>query len=136
VAGPRTPYCSEPVTRTCACGTRFVRRHARLLFRARPRSLGQISRDIRDYLRWRSEIAGYHRGARSGLTRSRRNRPRVGACSIRASGLLASGGLGMPSLSKVRLAGKCDCSTSWMISAFSDAGYLMPRPPHPRSCFF
>src|SRR5262249_21583296 len=42
----------------------------------------------------------------------------------------------MPSLSKVRLAGRCDCSTSWMISAFSDAGYLMPRPPHPRSCFF
>jgi hypothetical protein len=24
--------------------------------------------------------------------------------------------------------------TSWMISAFSDAGYLMPRPPI--SCFF
>ncbi|MGY3413213.1 hypothetical protein ACVWZV_009379 [Bradyrhizobium sp. GM5.1] len=23
-----------------------------------------------------------------------------------------------------------DCSTSRMISAFSDAGYLMPRPPH------
>src|SRR6516225_8543108 len=42
----------------------------------------------------------------------------------------------MPSLPKVRLAGRCDCSTSWMISAFSDAGYLMPRPPHPRSCFF
>src|SRR6516162_11015374 len=42
----------------------------------------------------------------------------------------------MPSLSKVRLAGRCDCSTSWMISALSDAGYLMPRPPHPRSSFF
>src|SRR6266513_436597 len=42
----------------------------------------------------------------------------------------------MPSLSSVRLAGRCDCSTSWMISAFSEAGYLMPRPPHPRSCFF
>jgi hypothetical protein len=23
-----------------------------------------------------------------------------------------------------------------MISAFSDAGYLIPRRPHPRSCFF
>src|ERR1700739_4503549 len=42
----------------------------------------------------------------------------------------------MPSLSRVRLAGRCDCSTNWMISTFSDAGYLMPRPPHPRSCFF
>src|ERR1700761_6154957 len=42
----------------------------------------------------------------------------------------------MPNLSNVRLVGRCDCSTSWMISAFSDAGYLMPRPPHPRSCFF
>jgi putative SOS response-associated peptidase YedK len=29
---------------------------------------------------------------------------------------------GMPSLSSVRLAGRCDCSTSSMISAFSDAG--------------
>src|SRR5882672_4771158 len=42
----------------------------------------------------------------------------------------------MPSLSSVRLAGKCDCSTSRMISVFSDAVYLMPRLPHPRSCFF
>src|SRR3954465_14079395 len=42
----------------------------------------------------------------------------------------------MPSLSKVRLAGRCDCSTSWMISAFSDAGYLMPRPPIPAHAFF
>src|SRR6478736_1547061 len=42
----------------------------------------------------------------------------------------------MPSLSKVRLAGRCDCSTNWMISAFSDAEYLMRRPPHLRSCFF
>jgi hypothetical protein len=23
-----------------------------------------------------------------------------------------------------------------MISSFSDAGYLIPRRPHPRSCFF
>src|ERR1700704_3408804 len=36
--------------------------------------------------------------------------------------------LGVPSLPKVRLAGRCDCSTNWMISAFSEAGYLMPRP--------
>ena len=42
----------------------------------------------------------------------------------------------MPSLSKVRLAGRCDCSTNWMISAFSDAGYLTPRPPHPVDAFF
>jgi hypothetical protein len=42
----------------------------------------------------------------------------------------------MPSLSSVRLAGTCDCSTSSMISAFSDAGYLTPRSPHPRSNFF
>jgi hypothetical protein len=39
-------------------------------------------------------------------------------------------------LLRVRLTGMGDCSTSRMISAFSDAGYLMPRPPHPRSCFF
>src|SRR6516165_10111625 len=42
----------------------------------------------------------------------------------------------MPSLSKVRLAGRCDCSTSWMISAFSDAGYLMPLLPIPAHAFF
>src|SRR4030088_2374725 len=30
---------------------------------------------------------------------------------------------GMPSLPKVRLAGRCDWSTNWMISAFSEAGY-------------
>src|SRR6185369_4295003 len=42
----------------------------------------------------------------------------------------------MPGLSSVRLAGRCDCSTSSILSAFSDEGYLMPRPPHPRSCFF
>src|SRR4029077_18435466 len=45
-------------------------------------------------------------------------------------------GAGDTEFVQVRLAGRCDCSTSWMISAFSDAGYLMPRPPHPRSCFF
>jgi hypothetical protein len=28
------------------------------------------------------------------------------------------------------------CSTKWMISAFSEAGYLVPPPPHRRSCFF
>ena len=32
--------------------------------------------------------------------------------------------------------GRCDCSTRRMISSFSEAGYLMPRLPHPRSCFF
>src|ERR1700691_6644447 len=42
----------------------------------------------------------------------------------------------MPSLSSVRLAGRCDCSTSSIISAFSDAGYLMPRPPIPAHTFF
>jgi transposase InsO family protein len=45
-------------------------------------------------------------------------------------------GLGMPSFSSVRLTGRADCSTSRMISAFWDAEYLMPRPPHPRSRFF
>src|SRR6056297_3072118 len=32
--------------------------------------------------------------------------------------------------------GRCEASTVRMISSFSDAGYLMPRTPHPRSCFF
>src|ERR1700737_273712 len=41
-----------------------------------------------------------------------------------------------PSFSSVRRAGRCDCSTSRMISSFSEAGYLIPRCPHPRSCFF
>src|SRR5262245_17129117 len=41
----------------------------------------------------------------------------------------------MPSLSSVCFADKCDRSTSWMISAFSDAGYLMPDPPHPVHAF-
>src|SRR5690606_17728814 len=42
----------------------------------------------------------------------------------------------MPSRSKVCLVGRCDCSTSRMISSFSEAGYLIPGLPHPRSCFF
>src|SRR4051812_49079059 len=42
----------------------------------------------------------------------------------------------MPILSRVRRTGKADCSTSRMISSFSAAGYLMWRPPHPRSAFF
>src|SRR3954452_363804 len=42
----------------------------------------------------------------------------------------------MPSISSVRRTGRCDCSTRRMISAFSEAGYLMRRPPQPRSCFF
>src|SRR3984957_11423252 len=41
----------------------------------------------------------------------------------------------MPSFSSVRRAGQGDCSTSRMISVLSDAEYLMPRLPHPRSCF-
>ena len=44
--------------------------------------------------------------------------------------------LGMPSFTSVRRTGKWDCSTSWMIASFSQAGYLMPRPPHPPSHFF
>ena len=43
---------------------------------------------------------------------------------------------GIPSLSSVRRAGRWDCSTSLMISSFSDAGYLILARPHPRSCFF
>src|SRR3712207_3627354 len=42
----------------------------------------------------------------------------------------------MPSFSRVRRTGRWDCSTTRMISSFSEAGYLMPRPPQPRSCFF
>src|SRR5438094_8288191 len=42
----------------------------------------------------------------------------------------------MPSLVKVRRTGSDECSTSRMISSFSEAGYLMPRRPQPRSCFF
>src|SRR3954447_279665 len=42
----------------------------------------------------------------------------------------------MPSFSNVRRTGRWDCSTSRMISSFSEAGYLIPRLPHPRSCFF
>jgi hypothetical protein len=42
----------------------------------------------------------------------------------------------MPSFSSVRLTGMGDCSTSRMISAFSDAGYLMPRPPIRDHAFF
>ena len=42
----------------------------------------------------------------------------------------------MPSFSRVRFTGKCVCSTSRIICNFSDAGYLIPRRPHPRACFF
>ena len=38
--------------------------------------------------------------------------------------------------SSVRRTGKADSSTSRMISSFSEAGYLMWRPPHPPSRFF
>ena len=42
----------------------------------------------------------------------------------------------MPIFSSVRRTGKVDSSTSWMISSFSEAGYLMRRSPHPPSRFF
>src|ERR1700693_4892548 len=42
----------------------------------------------------------------------------------------------MPSFSSVRRTGRWDCSTRRIISSFSEAGYLIPRLPHPRSCFF
>ena len=41
-----------------------------------------------------------------------------------------------PSRPSVLRADNADSSTSRMISIFSDAGYLMPRLPHPLSCFF
>ncbi len=34
------------------------------------------------------------------------------------------------------LPGAADRQIRRMISSFSEAGYLMPRPPQPRSCFF
>src|SRR5271155_2415527 len=42
----------------------------------------------------------------------------------------------MPSVCSVRRAGRWECSTRRMISSFSEAGTLIPRLPHPRSCFF
>ena len=42
----------------------------------------------------------------------------------------------MPSFCNVRPAGRWDCSTRRMISSFSEAGYLIPRRPHPRSCLW
>src|SRR5665811_778139 len=42
----------------------------------------------------------------------------------------------MPSVSSVRRAGRWDRSTRRMISSFSEAGYLIPRCPHPQSYFF
>ena len=42
----------------------------------------------------------------------------------------------MPSVASVGRTGRCDCSTRRMISNFSEAGYLIARLPHPRSCFF
>src|SRR6202035_5454184 len=44
--------------------------------------------------------------------------------------------LGIPICPSVRRTGRWDCSTSRMISSFSEAEYLMPRPPHPPSRFF
>ena len=42
----------------------------------------------------------------------------------------------IPSVASVRRTGRRDCSTRRMISSFSEAGYLIARLPHPRSCFF
>src|SRR3954467_15567409 len=42
----------------------------------------------------------------------------------------------MPICSNDRRTGRWDCSTSWMISSFSAAGYLIRRPPIPRHAFF
>ena len=42
----------------------------------------------------------------------------------------------VPSFSSVRHTGRWDCSTRRMISSFSEAGYLIPRLPHPLSCVF
>jgi hypothetical protein len=42
----------------------------------------------------------------------------------------------MPISSSVLRTGSGEVSTVRMISSFSDAGYLMRRPPHPRSRFF
>jgi hypothetical protein len=44
--------------------------------------------------------------------------------------------LGMPILFRVCLVGRSDPSTVRMISSYSEAGYLICRRPHPRSCFF
>ena len=42
----------------------------------------------------------------------------------------------MAIFSSVRRTGRWDCSTKRMISSFSEAECLIPRLPHPRSCFF
>src|SRR6185503_11474815 len=42
----------------------------------------------------------------------------------------------MPSISKVRRVGRCDCSTRRMISSFSEPGSLMPRLPIRDHAFF
>src|SRR5215203_6725800 len=42
----------------------------------------------------------------------------------------------MPICASVRRTGSGEVSTVRMISSFSDAGYLMRYPPHPRSRFF
>src|SRR6516225_6771735 len=43
---------------------------------------------------------------------------------------------GIPIGASVRRIESDDCSTSSMTSNFSDAEYLMKRPPHPRERFF
>lgn len=42
----------------------------------------------------------------------------------------------MPNLCWVCFAGRCDCTTTRMISDIWDARYLILRLPHFRSCFF
>src|SRR6476661_6367956 len=42
----------------------------------------------------------------------------------------------MPSFSSVQRTGKWQCSTSWMISSFSQAGYLIRRRPIRDHAFF
>jgi hypothetical protein len=43
---------------------------------------------------------------------------------------------GTPIWARVRRTGRWDCSTTRMISSFSEAGYLIRGRPQPRSCFF
>ncbi len=45
-------------------------------------------------------------------------------------------GRGYPVVASTCLTGRCEASSVQIISGFSEAGYLLRRPPHPRSCFF
>ena len=59
--------------------------------------------------------------------------PSVGTVGDSYDNALAESIIG---LFKVDPTPRWDCSTRRMISSFSDAGYLIPRLPHARSCFF